>query len=30
VKIAIVGNVDSGKTTLVGVLSKGIVDDGRG
>lgn len=30
VKVAIVGNVDSGKTTLVGVLSKGIVDDGRG
>jgi len=30
VKVAIVGNVDSGKTTLVGVLSKGMVDDGRG
>ena len=30
VKIAIVGNVDSGKTTIVGVLSKGIMDDGRG
>lgn len=29
-KIAIVGNVDSGKTTLVGVLSKGAPDDGRG
>lgn len=30
VKIAMVGNVDSGKTTLVGVLSKGLMDDGRG
>lgn len=30
VKIAAIGNVDSGKTTLVGVLTKGIVDDGRG
>ena len=25
-----VGNVDSGKSTLVGVLSKGEKDDGRG
>ena len=30
VKIAVVGNVDSGKSTLVGVLSKGEKDDGRG
>ena len=30
VKVAMVGNVDSGKTTLVGVLSKGLMDDGRG
>ena len=30
VKIATIGNVDSGKTTLVGVLTKGIADDGRG
>jgi len=30
VKIATIGNVDSGKTTLVGVLTKGIMDDGRG
>ena len=30
VKIGIVGNVDSGKSTLVGVLSKGLLDDGRG
>ncbi|CAD8073034.1 unnamed protein product [Paramecium sonneborni] len=29
-KLAIIGNVDSGKSTLVGVLSKGILDDGRG
>ena len=25
-----IGNVDSGKSTLVGVLSKGELDDGRG
>jgi GTPase len=30
VKIAVVGNVDSGKSTLVGVLTKGLKDDGRG
>jgi GTPase len=30
VKIAMVGNVDSGKSTLVGVLTKGLLDDGRG
>jgi len=30
VKLAVTGNVDSGKTTLVGVLAKGIADDGRG
>lgn len=30
VRIAIVGNVDSGKSTLVGVLAKGMPDDGRG
>ena len=30
VRIAVVGNVDSGKSTLVGVLTKGIADDGRG
>ena len=29
-KIAVVGNVDSGKSTLVGVLTKGDKDDGRG
>jgi GTPase len=30
IRIAIIGNVDSGKSTLVGVLSKGELDDGRG
>ena len=30
IKIAVVGNVDSGKSTLVGVLTKGEKDDGRG
>jgi len=29
-KIAVIGNVDSGKSTLVGVLTKGVLDDGRG
>jgi GTPase len=29
-RIAVVGNVDSGKSTIVGVLSKGVADDGRG
>jgi polynucleotide 5'-kinase involved in rRNA processing len=30
VRVAVIGNVDSGKSTLVGVLSKGEKDDGRG
>jgi GTPase len=30
VRVAVIGNVDSGKSTLVGVLTKGIFDDGRG
>ena len=30
VRLAIVGNVDSGKSTLCGLLTKGILDDGRG
>lgn len=30
VRLAIVGNVDSGKSTLCSVLTKGILDDGRG
>eukprot|EP00993_Chasmostoma_nieuportense_P003128 NODE_386_length_2310_cov_65.706367_g357_i0.p1 GENE.NODE_386_length_2310_cov_65.706367_g357_i0~~NODE_386_length_2310_cov_65.706367_g357_i0.p1 ORF type:complete len:751 (+),score=187.55 NODE_386_length_2310_cov_65.706367_g357_i0:76-2253(+) len=29
-RIAICGNVDSGKSTFVGVLTKGILDNGRG
>lgn len=30
IRISVIGNVDSGKSTLVGVLTKGIMDDGRG
>lgn len=30
IRVAVIGNVDSGKSTLVGVLTKGIMDDGRG
>ena len=30
IRIAVIGNVDSGKSTLVGCLTKGIKDDGRG
>jgi len=29
-RVAVVGNVDSGKSTLLGVLSKGVLDNGRG
>jgi len=29
-RIAVVGNVDAGKSTLLGVLTKGGLDDGRG
>jgi GTPase len=29
-KIGVIGNVDSGKSTLVGVLTKGCLDNGRG
>ena len=29
-RIAIIGNVDAGKSSLIGVLSKGEADDGRG
>lgn len=29
-RIALVGNVDSGKSTLVGVLTKGMLDNGWG
>lgn len=30
VRVAVVGNVDSGKSTIIGVLSGGILDNGRG
>lgn len=30
VRVAVVGNVDSGKSTLIGVLTLGDLDDGRG
>jgi GTPase len=30
VRVAVIGNVDSGKSTLVGVLTKSMLDDGRG
>lgn len=30
VRITIVGHVDSGKSTLIGVLTQGVLDDGRG
>lgn len=29
-KIAVAGNVDAGKSTTIGTLTKGILDDGRG
>ena len=29
-RVAVVGNVDSGKSTMVGVLTRSILDDGRG
>jgi GTPase len=29
-RIAVVGNVDSGKSTTLGTLTKGVLDDGRG
>lgn len=29
-RIAVIGNVDAGKSTLIGVMTKGVVDDGRG
>ena len=29
-KIGVIGNVDSGKSSLVGVLTKGVADNGRG
>ena len=30
INIVVIGHVDSGKSTLVGVLTKGEKDDGRG
>ena len=30
VRVAVVGNVDSGKSTLLGVLTHCVLDDGRG
>ena len=30
VRIAVIGNVDSGKSTMIGVLTSGQYDDGRG
>ena len=30
VRIAVIGNVDSGKSTMVGVMTKCMKDDGRG
>ena len=30
IRMVVIGNVDSGKSTLVGCLTKGIKDDGRG
>ena len=30
IRIGVIGNVDSGKSTLVSVLSNGELDDGRG
>ena len=29
-RIGVIGSVDSGKSTLTGVLTKDILDDGRG
>lgn len=29
-RVAVIGNVDSGKSTMVGVLTKSLLDDGRG
>ena len=30
IRVAVVGNVDAGKSTLLGVLTHGSLDDGRG
>jgi GTPase len=30
IRVAVIGNVDAGKSTLLGVLTHGALDDGRG
>ena len=30
IRVAVIGNVDAGKSTTIGVLTKGILDNGRG
>lgn len=30
IRVAVIGNVDSGKSTMVGVLTRSMLDDGRG
>ena len=30
IRVAVIGNVDAGKSTLIGTLKSGILDDGRG
>lgn len=30
VRLAVVGNVDAGKSSMLGVLTRGVLDDGRG
>ena len=30
IRIGVIGNADSGKSTLIGVLTKNVLDDGRG
>lgn len=30
IRVAVIGNVDSGKSTLVGVITRNMLDDGRG
>ncbi|KAL7271639.1 hypothetical protein RUND412_005582 [Rhizina undulata] len=30
IRVAVVGNVDAGKSTMLGVLTHGVLDDGRG
>jgi GTPase len=30
IRVTVLGNVDAGKSTIIGVLTKGQLDDGRG